>query len=123
MNINKLKEAIEIVKADLGSSLLATDIFTISEGLSIAGYNENPAACALFNEVTISMMKSLDGAKFPGLNQYYLLNLQGGHLVLVLYLIDYQWGFLIDSNKVKLGLLLSIVIPKAKEAFIDALES
>lgn len=123
MNIQKLNEAVEIVKRDLGSSLLATDIFTANDGTSIAGFNSQAKACALFNELTNNLVKSLSVAGFPGLNEYYLLHLKDGHMVVVLYLLDYQWGFLVDSNKVKLGLLLNIVLPSAREAFIDALES
>ena len=123
MNIQKLNQAIEIVKQDLGNSLLATDIFTTTDGTSIAGFNSQPKAYALFNELTNNLVKSLGNSGFPGLNEYYLLHLKDGHLVLVLYLLDYQWGFLVDSNKVKLGLLLNIVMPNAREAFIDALES
>ena len=123
MNIEKLNNAIEKVKRDLGSSLLATDIFTVEDGTSIAGYNSQAKACALFNELTLNLISSLNTAGFPGLNDYYLLNLKDGNLVLVMYLLDFQWGFLVDSKQVKLGLLLNIVMPSAKEAFIDALES
>lgn len=123
MNIQKLNDAVEIVKRDLGISLLATDIFTTVDGTSIAGFNSQPKACALFNELTTNLVHSLDTAGFPGLNEYYLLHLKDGNLVVVLYLLNYQWGFLVDSNKVKLGLLLNIVLPRAREAFIDALES
>lgn len=122
MNIQKLNNAIEIVKRDLGESLLATDIYTSGDGTSIAGHNSNPKACALFNELTTNLVKSLDSSGFPGLNEYYMLHLKDGHLVIVVYLIEYQWGFLVDSDKVKLGLLLNIVIPNAVQAFIDALE-
>ena len=122
MNVQKLNEAIEIVKRDLGASLLATDIFTTADGTSIAGHNSQAKACALFNELTNNLVTSLDTSGFPGLNEYYMLHLKDGHLVVVLYLIQYQWGFLVDSNKVKLGLLLNIVIPNAREAFIEALD-
>ena len=123
MNIQKLNESIEIVKRDLGASLIATDIFTTADGTSIAGFNSQPKACALFNELTTNLENSLTTSGFPGLNEYYLLQLKDGHLVVVLYLLDYQWGFLVNSNKVKLGLLLNIVVPSAREAFIEALES
>jgi hypothetical protein len=123
MNVQKLNEAIEMVKRDLGASLLATDIFTKEDGTSIAGYNTQPKACALFNELTGNLQKSLNVSGFPALNDYYLLNLVEGNMVVVLNLVEFQWGFLVDSNKVKLGLLLNIVIPAAKDAFIDALES
>lgn len=123
MNVQKLNEAIETVKRDLGASLLATDIFTTVDGTSIAGFNSNAKACALFNEVTSNLERSLESSGFPGLDEYYLIKLKNGHLVVVLYLLSYQWGFLVDSNKVKLGLLLNIVVPDARAAFIEALES
>lgn len=91
--------------------------------MSIAGINPQPIACALFNELTENMISALSDSGFPGLKDYYLLSMENKHLVLIIYLKDYQWGILADSSNVKLGLLLSVIMPKARAAFIDTLES
>jgi hypothetical protein len=34
---------------------------------------------------------------------------------------DYQWGILVDTKKVQLGLLLNVFIPKTMDAIREAL--
>jgi len=121
MKVEKLNQAVEILKEDLGNGLLATDIFGSRDGQSIAGWNSQPAASALFSQITKMMNKALKDAGFPSLNQYYLLNLEGGKVVLIINMEDYQWGVLMDSEKVPLGVLLSVAMPKAIKAFKEAL--
>ncbi len=42
MNVKKLNEAIEALKEDVGDGLVACDIFTVADGMSIASYNPQP---------------------------------------------------------------------------------
>ncbi len=121
MNIQKLNEAIGILKQDLGEGLLACDIYSIDDGQSIAGYNSQPKACALFNQITEQMNSVLGGAGFPILGRYYILDLADKKMVVVIPLGDYQWGILMDGTKVKLGLLLNIAMPKIIDAFEEAI--
>jgi len=124
MNIKKLKESIEILREDLDGALLASDIWLTGTGQSIAGYNPNPQATALFERVTEFINKALKGAGFPGLNKYYMLELEGNTTVIILrFDSGYQWGMLVDSTKVQLGLLLNIAVPNARKAFDEAIAS
>ena len=121
MNIKKIKQAIENLREDLDGALIATDVYPTGVGTSIAGYNEQPAATALFDRVTTYLVKSLDNAGFPGLNDYYLLDLKDNHLVVILYFEEgYQQGMLIDTTKVNLGILLNIAIPNVQKALREA---
>ncbi len=52
-----------------------------------------------------------------------MLNLANNAIVLVLHFEGYQWGMLVDSSKVQLGLLLNIAIPNARKAFEEAVNS
>ena len=121
MNVEKLNAAIEILKGDMGDALLATDIFGAADGQSIAGYNTQPKASALFNQLTGYLTKSLQGAGFPPLGRYYMLDLVDAKMVIVIPLGDYQWGMLVDTNKAQLGLLLNVVMPKIIDAFEEAI--
>ena len=121
MNIQKLNQAIETLREDIGEGLISCDTFTVSDGMSVASYNPQPRASALFNQLTTNLMKTLKGARFPNLNKYYILDLEGDHMVIILPLGDYRWGMLVNSNKVQLGLLLSIAIPNSIESFESAL--
>ncbi len=120
MNMTKLNEAVEILKGDLGEGLTACNIFTVQEGLSIAGHNSQPKASALFNQVTSNLIKILKAADFPGLGKYYIVDLEGDHMVVVLPLGEYRWGILVDATKIELGLLVSIAIPNCIRAFEEA---
>ena len=125
MNVKKLKEAIEVLKESLDGALMATDIWPSHSGTAVAGYNQNPQATALFDKVTDYMRKALKAAGFPDIKDYYLLEMEGNTMVVVLQFKDegYQWGMLVDTKKVNLGLLLNIAVPKARKAFIEAYNS
>ena len=123
MNIQKLNSTIESMTKDLGTGLLATDIWTVADGFSIAGYNPQPKAAALFNQLTTYLNDTLEGSGFPGLGRYYMLDLIDNKLVIVLPMGEYRWGLLVDSSKVQLGLLLNIIIPRIIDAFEEALTS
>ena len=43
-------------------------------------------------------------------------------MILVMLFEDYQWGIMVNSNKVQFGLLLNVAMPNAKSAFLDALK-
>ena len=109
------------LKEDLGDGLLATDIFGTDDGQSVAGWNSNEAACALFNQITNYMVDALTGSGFPALGRYYILDLVDDKMVIVITMGDFQWGLFLDTAKVKLGLLLNVVIPKIVDSFEQAI--
>jgi CheY-like chemotaxis protein len=121
MNIKKLNEAVKILKEDLGEGLLAADIFTVVDGQSVAGYNSQPRASALFSRMTAQLNKALKEAGFPMLGQYYMLDLADKKRVVVIPLGDFIWGIYLDGTQTPLGLLLNIALPKAIDAFESAL--
>ncbi|MDQ1351081.1 MAG: hypothetical protein QG657_1383 [Acidobacteriota bacterium] len=120
MDLKKLQDAIKTLKEDLGDGLLATDIWTISDGQALAGYNTQPKACALFNRMTFQMNRSLKDSGFPVLGKYYMLDLADKKRVIVIPLSDYQWGMLLDGS-VAMGLLLNVALPKAIDNFEQAI--
>lgn len=120
MNIKMLNAAINELKEDLGAGLVATDIWDTAEGQSIAGYNPQPKACALFNRMTAQINKTLKESGFPILGKYYMLDLADKKRVIVVPLGDYQWGVLVDGKNTPLGLLLNIALPKVIDAFEEA---
>ena len=120
MNISKLNEAVEVLKEDLGDGLVACDIFTAVDGLTIVEHNSQPKASALFNQVTSNLIRILKAADFPGLGKYYIVDLEGNHMAIILPLGEYRWGILVDTTKVQLGLLVSIAIPNCIQAFKEA---
>jgi hypothetical protein len=123
MNIKKLNNSVEMLKEYLGDSLIACDIWMTNTGQSIAGYNTQPKATALFEQVTSFLKKALGGAGFPPLEKYYLLDCEGDSMILVLQFEKYQWGMLVSKSKVQLGLLLNVIVPNVTEEFLEALKN
>jgi YesN/AraC family two-component response regulator len=123
MNVSKLNKSIETLKESLGGALLATDIWGTSDMQSIAGWNSQPAATALFGQIINSTNQALQGSGFPGLGKYCIFDLVDGKLVVLIPMGDYAWGMLVDGKKAQLGLLLNVALPKAIAAFEDAITS
>jgi hypothetical protein len=121
MNVQKLNKSIDVLREDVGDALIATDIWTVADGQIIAGWNKQPQAAAIFNDLTNHMIKTLEVAKFPVLGRYYLLDLVDKNMVVIIPLGDYQWGILLNSEKAPLGLLLNVIIPKSIDAFEEAI--
>ena len=121
MNIPKLKEAVDTLREDLGEGMLATDIFSKQDGQAVEGYNSQPAACALFSQMTKYIFKSLSDSGFPTIGRYYLLDLVDNKAVVVIPLGEYIWGIFIDTKKVPIGLVLNVGLPKAISIFEEAI--
>ena len=114
INIEKLEAALQELKATLKDGLLSTDIWDRASGLSLAGIEIQPAAVALFTEVTNNLASTLSEAGFPGLNRYYFMELEGDNIVMVIrHGDDLLHGILMNPKKVNLGILLSVAVPKA----------
>jgi hypothetical protein len=120
MNVAKLKDAIETLHEDLGEGLVATDIFSIQDGQSLVGFNPREAASALFAQVTKYLFKSLKDSGFPTIGRYYLIDLVDHKAVVVIPLGNHCWGILADSQKVPIGLVLNVALPKAISVFEEA---
>ncbi|MDR2238944.1 MAG: hypothetical protein LBE33_00695 [Zoogloeaceae bacterium] len=117
INVAKLEKAVEDLHALLKDGLLATDIWDRATGLSLAGYNPQPAGVALFNQLTTELIGTLSGAGFPGLNRYYLMDLEGDLIIVIIqHGEDLLHGVLLSSSKVNMGILFSIAIPKMLDA-------
>jgi hypothetical protein len=113
INIEKLEAAVQDLKGLLKDGLLAVDIWDRSTGLSLAGYNPQPAAVALFTEMTNTLVNTLSDSGFPGLKRYYFLELEGDHIIMIIrHSGDLLQGIMMNSQKVNLGLLLSVALPK-----------
>jgi len=123
MNVSKLNKSIDTLKENLGGALLATDIWSSSDMQSIAGWNTQPAATALFGQIINSTNQALQGSGFPRLGKYVIFDLVDGKLIVLIPMGDFAWGMLVDGKKTQLGLLLNVALPKAIAAFEDAITS
>lgn len=121
MNIKRLNKIVEDLREDLGSALIATDSWKTGDAISLAGFNTQPKATALFNEITRNVDKSLKDSGFPGLGKYYMINLENNFMVVVVIQGGFQEGMLVDLSKTTLGLLINIALPKVLDGLAEAI--
>ncbi len=124
MNINLLRETFAEFKENASEGLLASDIWAMSTGQAIIGYNSQPVATALFNRMSGYVNKSLADSGFPGVNKYYMIDLADNKAAVVVYISEeYLWGMLVDTTAMQIGLLLHVIVPQAREKFQKAIKS
>jgi hypothetical protein len=117
VDIQQMNAAINNVERELGNALLSTDVWKVTDGESIAGYNSQPMACALFNQITDYVNEALEQGQHPKLEKYYILSLEGDKMVLIMPLGEYIWEMFIDTKRTRLGVLLNVTIPQMLETF------
>ncbi|MEX8521022.1 MAG: hypothetical protein AB3X44_21165 [Leptothrix sp. (in: b-proteobacteria)] len=123
INITLLEQTIADLCNLLKDGLLATDIWDRETGLSLAGFNAQPAAVALFTQVTNDLATALSSSGFPGLNRYYLLDLDGNSTVLIVqHGKDLLQGILLNNKKANLGLLIAVALPRMLDLVVKARE-
>ena len=120
MNVGKLNTAIEVLKSNLGESLLSTAIAMNVDGQAIAGFNSGPKFAAFIVKAINLINDATKIGGLPQIGKYATFDLQEDRVLVVLPLGEYIWGILLDSSKTQMGLLLNIEIPAAIDAFAEA---
>jgi hypothetical protein len=112
--------AVQDLRNILRDGLVATDIWDRSAGLSLAGFNQQPVAVALFTRITDELDSSLADSNFPALGRYYLIDMEGNHTVVMVNHGSLLQGMLVDNKRANLGILISVAIPRMLEAVARA---
>jgi hypothetical protein len=115
-----LELAVQDLRNILRDGLVATDIWERHAGLSLAGYNQQPVAVALFTRITTELETSLSDSGFPPLARFYLLDMEGNHTVAVVNHGSLLQGILADNKRANLGILISVAIPRMLETIAKA---
>ena len=112
--------AVQDLRNVLRDGLIATDIWDRTDGLSLAGFNQQPVAVALFTRMTADLESSMADSAFPPLARYYLLDLAGNHTAAVINHGSLLQGMLVDNKRANLGILISVASPRMIEAVAKA---
>jgi len=117
----ELEKAIDELKKNLGDGLLSCDVWTAEDGFSIAGYNSLPKAVAFFNQVADHLVSTLEGseAELPSIGEYFYVKLADEKGVIVVLMDIYRISLLFNQNKLQLGFMFNVLLPK----FLESLES
>jgi len=112
--------AVQDLRSVLRDGLIATDIWDRTDGLSLAGFNAQPVAVALFTRITTELESSMADSNFPPLARYYLIDLAGNHTAAVINHGSLLQGMLVDNKRANLGILISVAIPRMIDAVAKA---
>ncbi len=107
----KFDKAFQLLKKELGETLLASHIFTISDNKELSSYKCSGKAGKLFNKMAQDINKYLKEMKLPATYKYFIMDLAENKTLMVLTFKEYRWAILLDSRKLKLGLLLNLILP------------
>lgn len=126
MNLKVVNQLLSEVEDGLMGGLAATDVFSKSSGMSVAGIRSSPKACALFNILCERISETIkkSGLPVPDYLSETMLRLgdDGVVMIVVVDLTDkYRWGMAVDCSKAQLGILVSVVLPDIKPRLREAL--
>jgi hypothetical protein len=111
-----LEAAVQDLRNLLRDGLVATDIWDRATGLSLAGYNQQPVAVALFTRVTTEIESALADSNFPSLGRYYTMDMENNHTAVVVNHGSLLQGMLVDNKRSNLGILIAVAIPRMIDA-------
>lgn len=123
MNLDKLKETMEMLKKDMGEALVGAGIVSRADAKIILDYNAHPKTSILFSQFTKYLKRILADCSMPSVGKYYLIDLEGNKAIIAIPLKDFEWGIILDLTKVTLGLFLNVTLPKVLKAFEEAVNS
>ena len=126
MNLKVVNQLLAEVEDGLMGGLAASDVFSKSSGMSVAGVRSSPKACALFNILCERISETIkkSGLPVPDYLAETMLRLgdDGVVMIVVVDLTDkYRWGMAVDCSKAQLGILVSVVLPDIKPRLREAL--
>jgi len=107
------QDILQSMVASSNNGILAMDVFDRSHGLSVAGFNSNPRACALFNGLSNQLVQAMEKTNglMGELDMQIIVEKNHGAVVVVELTSKHRMGLKVDTTKCSLGLLLSVVIP------------
>jgi hypothetical protein len=121
IDVDALNDSVENLKHLLKDGLVATDIWVAKDGLSLTGLNTQ-ASAGIWTQLTEALQGTLQDSGFPGLRRYYLLDLDGDHTSMIIRHGDeLLQGLLLKNNKINMGVLLSVAVPRAIEQVRQAM--
>jgi len=126
MNLKTVNALLAETEDGLMGGLAASDVFSKSSGMSVAGIRSSPKACALFNILCERIGETIkkSGLPVPDYLQQTMLRLgEDGNVMIVVIDLDakYRWGMAVDCTKAQLGILVSVVIPDTLPRLREAL--
>lgn len=125
MDLKAVKGILEELDDQLMGGLISVDIISKASGMSLAGINSAPKACAMFNRLSEQLHTALtrsEDALAKGINKF-IIEGDNGLLIFVIELDDrHRWAILVDGAKAQLGWVF-VIIPEIQPKLVAALRN
>ncbi|NJK45381.1 MAG: hypothetical protein HC933_14925 [Pleurocapsa sp. SU_196_0] len=121
MNADIISDAIAQIRTMIGEGLISTGM-TGPEGLVIVGYNYDEGSSGFSIMLTNFVRNALTTSGFAPLGRFHMGRLANNALGIIFVEHDYCWSMTLDLNKVNLGIIMNIVVPRALKAMDVATE-
>lgn len=121
VDIDKLNECATKTHKTMRTSLISMALWDRENAIPLAGYNPSFEGAALFNRVINDLERNLNGAGYPELQDWFMVDLDGDNIVIVLRESpEFMCGILIDGKSTNFGLLLNVVFPMVETMMREA---
>ncbi len=125
MDLRAVKVILEEIDEHLGGGLLSVDIISKASGMSLAGINSAPKACALFNRLSEQLHTALtksEDALARGINKFIIEGDNGLYIFVIELDERHRWAMLVDGARAQLGMVF-VIIPEIQPRLVAAVQA
>ncbi len=115
---------LEEIDDHLMGGLLSVDIISKASGMSLAGINSAPKACALFNRLSEQLHSALtksEDSLARGINKFIIEGDNGLYIFVIELDERHRWAMLVDGAKAQLGMVF-VIIPEIQPRLVAAVQ-
>lgn len=124
MDLRAVKVILEEIDDHLEGGLLSVDIISKASGMSLAGINSAPKACALFNRLSEQLHTALtksEDALARGINKFIIEGDNGLYIFVIELDERHRWAMLVDGARAQLGMVF-VIIPEIQPRLVAAVQ-
>ncbi len=125
MDLRTVKLILEEIDDHLMGGLLSVDIISKASGMSLAGINSAPKACALFNRLSEQLHQALtksEDSLARGINKLIIEGDNGLYIFIIEIDERHRWAMLVDGARAQLGMIF-VIIPEIQPRLVAAVQS
>ncbi len=112
LDFMRLKTVLSNFKEEAGEGLLSVDIFTLNSNASVASYNSNSTVSNFYGNVFSSISKKDSDCFYSSDLDFSLFTTSDNKSVFIgkIKNTDLMYGMLLNTEEIKLGLLLNVLM-------------
>ncbi len=125
MDLRAVKVILEEIDDHLMGGLLSVDIISKASGMSLAGINSAPRACALFNRLSEQLHSALtksEDSLARGINKFIIEGDNGLYIFVIELDERHRWAMLVDGARAQLGMVF-VIIPEIQPRLVAAVQA